>query len=59
MVLSNDTVGSLGCVVLNVKMIVNELERVCGRTVTVVPGQFKEQHDYMQLVVLAKIHSGQ
>jgi len=53
--LSNDTVSSLGCVVLNVKVIVSQLERVFGRTVTVVPGQFKETHDDMQLVVLAKI----
>ena len=55
MVLSNDTVGSLGCVVLNVKVTVSQLEGVFGRTVTVVPGQFKEKHDDMQLVVLAKI----
>ena len=55
MFVSNDPVSSLGCVVLNVKVIVNQLERVFGHTVTVVPGQFKEKHDYMQLVVLAKI----
>ena len=59
MFVSNDAVGSLGCVVLNVKVIVSQLERVFGRTVTVVHGQFKETHDDMQLVVLAKIHSGQ
>ena len=59
MCVSNDPVSSLGCVVLNVKVIVTGLERVFGRTLTVVPGQFKETHDDMQLVVLAKIHSGQ
>ena len=40
---------------LNVKVVVNELERVFGHTVRVVPGQLKGKHDETQLVVLDNI----